>query len=111
MLTEARDLHVQQAALTGESLPSEKEATGDLNPPRNPEAKNGVFLGSSAVSGTATALVVATGTQTAFGNIAQSLALRPPPNEFERGTLQFSLFIGMGSGAGDPDQTPLWSGR
>lgn len=93
VLTEARDLHVQQAALTGESLPSEKEATGDLNPPRNPEAKNGVFLGSSVVSGTATALVVATGTQTAFGNIAQSLALRPPPNEFERGTLQFSLFI------------------
>jgi len=93
VLIEAKDLHVQQAALTGESLPSEKEATGDLNPPRNPEAKNGVFLGSSVVSGAATALVVTTGAQTAFGNMAQSLALRPPPNEFERGTLQFGLLI------------------
>ncbi|OLB43299.1 MAG: magnesium-translocating P-type ATPase, partial [Candidatus Rokubacteria bacterium 13_2_20CM_2_64_8] len=61
-LLEARDLHVQQAALTGESMPAEKDA-GDIEvAPRQPaDARNVVFLGTSVVSGTATALVVATG--------------------------------------------------
>lgn len=93
VLLEAKDLHVQQAALTGESLPAEKEAGTDSAPPKSPDAKNGVFLGSSVVSGTGTALVVATGSRTAFGNIAESLARRPPPNEFERGTQAFGLLI------------------
>ena len=89
-LLEARDLHVQQAALTGESMPAEKEA-GDLEiAPRQPaDARNVVFLGTSVVSGTATALVVATGPATAFGDIAARLAMRPPETEFERGTRQF----------------------
>ncbi len=93
-LLEARDLHVQQAALTGESMPAEKDA-GDLeSAPRQPvEARNVVFLGTSVVSGTATALVVATGPATAFGDIAARLSLRPPETEFERGTRQFALLI------------------
>ncbi len=93
-LLEARDLHVQQAALTGESMPAEKDA-GDLAvAPRQPvEARNVVFLGTSVVSGTATALVVATGPATAFGDIAARLSLRPPETEFERGTRQFALLI------------------
>ena len=51
-LLEARDLHVQQAALTGESMPAEKDA-GDVEvAPRQPaEARNVVFLGTSIVSG------------------------------------------------------------
>ncbi len=93
-LLEARDLHVQQAALTGESMPAEKEA-GDIDvAPRQPaDARNVVFLGTSVVSGTATALVVATGRATAFGEIAARLSMRPPETEFERGTRQFALLI------------------
>ncbi len=93
-LLEARDLHVQQAALTGESMPVEKDA-GDLEAaPRQPaDARNVVFLGTSVVSGTATALVVATGPATAFGDIAARLSTRPPETEFERGTRQFALLI------------------
>ena len=93
-LLEARDLHVQQAALTGESMPAEKDA-GDLEvAPRQPaDARNVVFLGTSVVSGTATALVVATGPATAFGDIAARLSTRPPETEFERGTRQFALLI------------------
>ncbi len=86
-LLDARDLHVQQAALTGESLPVEKEA-GDER-----DGRNRVFLGTSVVSGTATARVSATGRQTQFGDIATRLTLRPPETEFERGTRQFGLFI------------------
>src|SRR2546428_7486863 len=93
-LLEARDLHVQQAALTGESMPAEKDA-GDIEvAPRQPaDARNVVFLGTSVVSGTATALVVATGPATAFGDIAARLSMRPPEAEFERGTRQFALLI------------------
>jgi Mg2+-importing ATPase len=93
-LIEAHDLHVQQAALTGESLPVEKEAiepapeTASLT-----EAQNRVFLGTSVVSGTATALVTATGRATTFGDIAARLAAKPPETEFERGTRRFGLLI------------------
>jgi Mg2+-importing ATPase len=93
-LLEARDLHVQQAALTGESMPVEKDAGAIEVAPRQPaDARNAVFLGTSVVSGTATALVVATGPATAFGDIAARLSTRPPETEFERGTRQFALLI------------------
>jgi Mg2+-importing ATPase len=92
-LFNARDLHVQQAALTGESLPVEKEA---LNLQAiSPETRDvhRVFLGTSVVSGTGVALVMATGKNTAFGDIATRLATKPPETEFERGTRQFGLLI------------------
>jgi P-type Mg2+ transporter len=91
-LLESRDLYLQQAALTGESLPAEKRARGDAASTQ-PGAENMVFLGTSVVSGTARALVVSTGTSTAFGDIATRLAAPPEPTAFERGLKDFSLFL------------------
>ena len=88
----ARDLYVQQAALTGESLPAEKEATGDPASTKA-DARNMAFLGTSVVSGTATAEVVATGAQTAFGDIAARLAARPQETAFDLGLRNFSQLI------------------
>ncbi len=85
-LLEAKDLHVQQAALTGESLPVEKSAAGD-------DAERQIFLGTSIVSGTAEAVVTATGGATRFGDIVARLAARPPETEFERGTRRFGYLI------------------
>jgi Mg2+-importing ATPase len=85
-LVEAHDLHVQQAALTGESMPVEKRAGA-------PDDAALVYFGTSVVSGTATAVVMATGGATQFGDIAARLAERPPETEFERGTRRFALFI------------------
>src|SRR5437660_8353531 len=54
-LIQADDLHVQQAALTGESMPTEKTADQLQTRAENPaEAANMVFLGTSVVSGSAT---------------------------------------------------------
>lgn len=93
-LLEARDLHVQQAALTGESMPVEKEAGGASSESARPaDANNRVFLGTSVVSGMATALVTATGPATAFGDIAARLVAKPPETEFERGTRSFGYLI------------------
>ncbi len=87
-LLEAKDLHVQQSALTGESMPVEKEfKAGDES-----EATM-VLLGTSVVSGTATALVLLTGPKTAFGDIATRLRTRAPETEFDRGIKQFGSLI------------------
>jgi Mg2+-importing ATPase len=93
-LLEARDVHVQQAALTGESMPAEKEAM-DVDPLAHSlaDARNIVLLGTSVVSGTATAVVTATGSATAFGAIAAHLTAKPPETEFERGVRRFGLLI------------------
>jgi len=88
----ARDLYVQQGMLTGESLPVDKEATGEPASTKA-EARNMVFLGTSVVSGTATAEVVATGARTAFGDIAARLAARPEETAFDKGLRNFSQLI------------------
>ena len=63
----AKDLFVNEAALTGESLPVEKLA-GRSRRRRSPlEARNLAFMGTYVASGTATAVVVATGRTTYFG--------------------------------------------
>ncbi|MGZ3599389.1 MAG: magnesium-translocating P-type ATPase [Ktedonobacterales bacterium] len=93
-LIEARDVHVQQAALTGESLPVEKEAIDEAPSSRSlAESPHIVLLGTSVVSGLATAVVIATGRATAFGDIAARLAARPPETAFDRGLRQFSMLI------------------
>lgn len=59
-LIQATDLHVQQAALTGESLPTEKSADEGDATEDGADAHNCVFLGTSVVSGLGTALITAT---------------------------------------------------
>ncbi len=93
-LVQANALQVQQAALTGESQPVEKTADDLVVPTENlAEVHNRVFLGTSVMSGSATALVTATGRNTAFGDIASSLAGKPPQTEFERGMAGFSWLM------------------
>ncbi|HSQ56504.1 MAG TPA: magnesium-translocating P-type ATPase [Gemmata sp.] len=92
-LLTARDLHLQQGVLTGESFPVEKEAGPTRDGPIDPSDRYSVFFGTSVVSGTATARAVATGPATAFGAIACRLASHPPETEFDRGTRRFGLFI------------------
>jgi len=92
-LIESADLHVQQAALTGESLPVEKAASQGALRSAGPDAAELLFLGTSIVSGTATAVVLATGQATAFGDIVARLAARPDETEFDRGMRKFGMLI------------------
>jgi P-type Mg2+ transporter len=93
-LVEARDLYVQQAALTGESLPVEKEAQEQpAEASGGPDEPNLLFLGTSAVSGTGIAVITKTGPLTAFGAIAARLAAQPEETEFERSMKHFGMLI------------------
>jgi Mg2+-importing ATPase len=93
LLLEAKDFLVNEAALTGESMPVEKRP-GTL-PADMPLAQrsNCVFVGSSVRSGSARVLVTATGASTAFGEIAAQLARRAPESEFARGVRQFGELL------------------
>jgi P-type Ca2+ transporter type 2C len=75
-LLQASNLRTDEASLTGESLPSEKEIAALLHENAGPgDRKNMVFAGTSISYGRAVALVVATGMQTEFGRIATMLQL------------------------------------
>ncbi|MEA4812650.1 MAG: magnesium-translocating P-type ATPase [Anaerolineaceae bacterium] len=93
-----KDLFLNQSALTGESLPVEKTAN-----PVPPDQKNTLqfdnlcFFGSNVESGTAQALVVTTGKDTYFGNLASSITSdKRVETCFEKGINRFTwLMIGF----------------
>ena len=90
----AKDLFVAQAAMTGESLPVEKFAhPGDAQAGLL-DQHNLLFMGTNVVSGTATAVVLATGNRTYFGTLAErSIASDRAPTAFQAGVNSVSLSL------------------
>ena len=89
----ANDFFVNQAVLTGETFPVEKQPGTVPAKASLAERTNCVFMGTSAGSGTAQVLIVQTGKATVFGQIAQRLSLRPSETEFERGIHRFGNLL------------------
>ena len=85
-LQAAAFLTLDEASLTGESIPVEKRGGGD-----GPQHR--VFAGTSVVSGEARAVVTETGSRTQFGAIAHALVQRAPVTEFESGSRRFGYLI------------------
>jgi len=93
-LLSSRDLFLNEAALTGESLPREKHADAPSAPGiLIAEAPTVVMQGTSVVSGLGEAVMVRTGRHTEFGEVASRLSGPPPETEFERGTRTFGMLI------------------
>jgi len=93
-LLSAKDLFVNQAALTGEALPVEKDDKPQPTPSDNPlEHTHTCFLGTNVVSGTATAMVVNTGDHTYFGALAHSIAGQREPTSFDKGINSFTWLM------------------
>ncbi len=94
LVIEARDFFVNQSLLTGEAFPVEKHAgTVPDSATDMQEATNAVFMGTSVVGGSARVWVVKTGTQTAIGDIADSLDKPTQATSFEVGTRRFGMLI------------------
>ena len=73
-LLQSANLKSEESALTGESMPAEKDASADV-PEDAPlgDRTNMVFAGCSVTYGTATALILSTGMHTEMGKIADLL--------------------------------------
>lgn len=81
-----RELFVNEASLTGESLPVEKFAT-------HAHGTTMAFMGSSVVSGSGNGVVVTTGIETQFGTIAGRLTAAPTQTNFEKGISSFTWLM------------------
>ncbi|MCY0928470.1 magnesium-translocating P-type ATPase [Streptomyces sp. H27-H1] len=97
-LITAKDLMVSQASLSGESLPVAKADTraddlGQLETTDPVEADNICLMGTSVTSGTATGVVVATGSDTYFGSMAGSLVGERPETNFDTGVRKVSFLL------------------
>ncbi len=84
-ILEAKDLFISQASLTGESEPVEK--TPQMNGARESvtDYTNIAFMGSSVVSGSATAAAVCVGDHTLFGSMAAAVAGEAVETSFTKG--------------------------
>lgn len=83
---QTKDTFVAQSALTGESTPVEKYAkVQEASELSLIDMDNIGFMGSNMVSGSARAVVIATGDDSYFGSMAQSLSGDRAKNSFERG--------------------------
>jgi Mg2+-importing ATPase len=90
----ARDLFVNQALLTGEPYPVEKHAGNLAVPVDEPSgATNFIFMGTSVISGTATALICRTGRATELGELSHGLTTERPRDAFARGIRQFGFLM------------------
>jgi Mg2+-importing ATPase len=98
-LLTAKDLFVSQAMLTGESIPLEKHAV----PPKTSKAveasqnvlerETACFMGTNVVSGTASAVVAATGDATFFGTVAKDISGARPLTSFDKGISKVSWML------------------
>ena len=89
---ETKDLFIDQASLTGESNPVEKfvncESAEEIT-----DLLNIGFMGTNVISGSATALVLATGNEMYFGNMAKSMTNIIGKNSFEKGVDSISKLL------------------
>jgi len=92
-ILESKDLFIDEATLTGETFPVEKEPGVLPSETSLSRRTNTLFLGTHVVSGTARAIVVETGRTTEFGKISDRVAAAPPETEFERGVRRFGNFL------------------
>ena len=93
-LISSKDFFVNQSALTGESMPVEKFSHPIEKKTSNPlELQNIGFMGSSVFSGSATAVVVTTGTETYFGAISKKLVSKKQMTSFDRGLKDFTWLM------------------
>jgi Mg2+-importing ATPase len=90
---EATDLDVDESVLTGESYPASKQAEPVAASAAPSARSSAVFQGTHVVSGTAAAIVVATGEATVYGALAGELERRRPESEFERGVRRFGYLL------------------
>jgi len=93
LLLEENDLHVNEATLTGETYPAEKQPGPIDEHTGMSKRSNVLFEGTSVVSGTGKAVAVFTGKDTVFGTLSASLTKAPEETAFEKGIRKFGYLL------------------
>ena len=89
---ESQGLQVNQASLTGESVPQEKDTLPVTS--RQPVGWTGIaFAGTTAVGGEGKGVVVATGTRTQFGQTAELVKAAHAHSDFQANLTRFAGFL------------------
>jgi len=103
-LITSKDLYAGESALTGEAMPVEKmdilprgllkkankQQTEQINAL---ELNNICYMGTNIISGSATAVVISTGSSTYFGSMASTLMGKPPLTSFDKGVKSISFLL------------------
>ena len=93
LIVTSDNLFIDEAILTGESYPVEKLAGVIAEDTPLSQRTNALWMGTHVQSGSATALVIATGQATEFGQLSLRIKLKAPETEFERGVRRFGYLI------------------
>lgn len=94
-IIQSKDLFIIQSMLTGESMPVEKSSrSANDSADKSPlELYNICFMGTNVVSGTATAIIVNTGSQTYFGALSKSIVGKRAETSFDKGIKKVSYLL------------------
>lgn len=98
-VTESFDLRAEESALTGETLPSRKEADAVL-PEHTPlgDCRNLLFSTSAVTGGRGRGIVAETGMNTQVGRIARMIGTQSPPQTpLQRKLAQTGKYLGIGA--------------
>ena len=90
---ETKDLFIDQASLTGESNPVEKFSENKNENDDITDLANIGFMGTNVISGFALAIILETGNNTYFGNMARSLYNVREKNTFEKNIDEVSKLL------------------
>ena len=93
LLVESNSLFIDEATLTGETYPIEKEPGVLPESTGLAQRRNSLWMGTHVISGSGRAVVLKTGADTEFGKISERLKLRPMETEFEHGVRKFGFFL------------------
>jgi Mg2+-importing ATPase len=93
-LLDTKDLFINQSALTGEAMPAEKFAHPCSQQIDDPfDLPNVCFMGANVVSGYGTGVILRTGANTFFGQLADEIAGRRVLTAFDQGISRFTWLM------------------
>lgn len=92
-IIQSTDLFINQSSLTGESIPVEKHANNKKNTNNILDLENICYTGTSVVSGSALAVVLATANDTYFSTISKAILEKRPDSSFTKGIKQVTRML------------------